>query len=92
MPEGQKSYSKTKPIRIEEFDAEKSWWPKRKESDVAWKVKIADITARGYDLDIKNPTREEVEVEYSSAELIEMLQISFKKSGKLLQELKKDMA
>jgi len=59
---------------------------------VAWKVKIADIAARGYDLDIKNPHREEAEVEYSSAELIEMLQISFKKSGKLLQELKKDMA
>ena len=25
-PEGQKSYSKTRPIRIEEFDAEKQWW------------------------------------------------------------------
>jgi type I restriction enzyme M protein len=92
LPEGQKSYSKTKPIRIEEFDAEKAWWPKRKESDVAWKVKIADIAARGYDLDIKNPHREEAKAEYSSAELIEMLQISFEKSGKLLQELKKDMA
>jgi len=92
LPEGQKSYSKTKPIRIEEFDAEKSWWPKRKESDLAWKVKIADIAARGYDLDIKNPHREEAKVEYSSAELIEMLQTSFEKSSKLLQELKKDMA
>jgi len=25
-PEGQKSYSKTKPIRLEEFDPEKAWW------------------------------------------------------------------
>ena len=25
-PEGIKSYNKTKPMRIEEFDAEKQWW------------------------------------------------------------------
>ena len=92
MPEGQKSYSKTKPIRLEEFDTEKAWWPKRKETDVAWKVRIDEIESRGYDLDIKNPMREETEAEYSSAELIEMLQASFEKSSKLLQELKKDMA
>jgi len=90
LPEGQKSYSKTKPIRIEEFDAEKAWWPKREESDVAWKVKIADIAARGYDLDIKNPHRKETEVEYSSAELIEMLQASFNRSNDLLRQLKKE--
>jgi type I restriction enzyme M protein len=54
-PEGAKSYSKTKPMRIEEFAPEKKWWNKRKENDQAWKVSIADIKARGYNLDIKNP-------------------------------------
>ncbi len=54
-PPGAKSYSKTKPLRIAEFDAEKKWWAKRKESDQAWKVSLADIKARGYNLDIKNP-------------------------------------
>jgi type I restriction enzyme M protein len=54
-PEGAKSYSKTKPMRIEEFATEKKWWGKRKESDQAWKVSIEDIKARGYNLDIKNP-------------------------------------
>ncbi len=54
-PEGATSYSKTKPLRIEEFAAEKKWWGKRKESDQAWKVSIEDIKARGYNLDIKNP-------------------------------------
>jgi type I restriction enzyme M protein len=54
-PAGAKSYSKTKPLRIEEFDAEKKWWKKRKENDQAWKVSLADIQARGYNLDIKNP-------------------------------------
>jgi type I restriction enzyme M protein len=54
-PEGVKSYSKTKPMRIEEFEPERKWWGKRKESDQAWKVSIEDIKARNYNLDIKNP-------------------------------------
>jgi hypothetical protein len=40
-----KSYNKTKPIRIEEFDAEKAWWGSeadgfaaRVENERAWKV------------------------------------------------------
>jgi len=44
-PEGRKSYSKTKPIRIEEFANEKAWWGKeendfveRQEGELAWKI------------------------------------------------------
>jgi len=54
-PEGSKSYSKTKPMRVEEFDSERSWWNKRAESEQAWRVPIDDIVASGYNLDIKNP-------------------------------------
>jgi len=54
-PEGYKSYSKTKPIRIEEFAAEKAWWSQREESDVAWKVSADTIKASSYNLDVKNP-------------------------------------
>lgn len=54
-PDGVKSYNKTKPIRIEEFEAEKKWWKKRKESERAWKVSVGDIAAAGFNLDIKNP-------------------------------------
>ena len=56
-PPGAKSYNKTKPIRIDEFDVEKEWWgvtkgksarpgepnlKKREENEFAWKV---DFTA-----------------------------------------------
>lgn len=88
MPEGYKAYSKTKPIQVNEFDPIKKWWKKRKESDVCWKVSIQTIKDRGYDLDIKNPTRQEEEHEYSSGELMEMLHQSFLKSDKLLNQLK----
>jgi len=54
-PEGYKSYSKTKPIRIEEFDPEKKWWDKREENEYAWKVSAEDIKTNNYNLDIKNP-------------------------------------
>ncbi|MGO8901970.1 MAG: N-6 DNA methylase [Isosphaeraceae bacterium] len=54
-PPGYKSYSKTKPIRIEEFAPEKKWWNKRKENEHAWKVPVEQIKSSGYNLDIKNP-------------------------------------
>lgn len=54
-PDGYKSYSKTKPMRIEEFEPEKAWWTDREESERAWRVSVDDIAASGYNLDIKNP-------------------------------------
>ena len=54
-PAGAKSYNKTKPMRIEEFDVEKAWWHNREETERAWKVSVDTIAANGYNLDIKNP-------------------------------------
>ena len=54
-PEGYKSYSKTKPIRIQEFEPEKAWWNNRQENEYAWRVGVEAIKAGNYNLDIKNP-------------------------------------
>lgn len=54
-PAGYKSYSKTKPIRFEEFEPEQAWWDNREENEFAWKVSVEDIKANNYNLDIKNP-------------------------------------
>jgi type I restriction enzyme M protein len=59
-PEGYKSYSKTKPLRIEEFEPEKAWWDNREENEFAWRVPIEEIKSNGYNLDIKNPNVEDV--------------------------------
>jgi type I restriction enzyme M protein len=91
LPEGQKSYSKTKPIRLKEFDPIKKWWDDRKESELAWKVPIKEIEARGWDLDIKNPHKKEEEIEHSSSELIEMLEDSFQDSQQILESLKSEL-
>ena len=54
-PEGYKSYSKTKPMRIEEFAPEKAWWHDRTENECAWRVGIDRIRERGFNLDVSNP-------------------------------------
>lgn len=88
MQEGVKAYSKTRPIKIEEFDPIKKWWNKREESEVCWKVPIETIIEKGFDLDFKNPTKQEETHEYSSFELMQMLENSFAKSNMLLNQLK----
>jgi type I restriction enzyme M protein len=42
-------------MRIEEFAPEKAWWNNRTENEYAWKVKVTDVIASNYNLDIKNP-------------------------------------
>ena len=54
-PEGYKSYSKTKPMRIEEFAPEKAWWENRVENEFAWKASMDEIRERNFNLDIANP-------------------------------------
>ena len=91
LPAGQKAYSKTKPIQLKEFAPIKEWWNNRQTSEVAWKVGIKDIEARGWDLDIKNPNKKEEEIQHSSLELIEMLEDSFSESQKILASLKSEL-
>ena len=60
VPSSQKAYSMTKPIRLEHLQGCIDWWGsakrhKREETELAWRVDIEDIKARGYNLDIKNP-------------------------------------
>lgn len=61
-PPGVKNYSKTRPMRLEEFATEEAWWgfeadgfATRVANEQAWKVSADDIKARGWNLDIKNP-------------------------------------
>lgn len=75
-PEGVKNYSKTKPMKFEEFQQEIDWWgneadgfASRIETKQAWKVSIEDIIERNFNLDIKNPYQDEV-VSHDPEELL----------------------
>jgi len=94
-PEGYKSYSRSKPLTIGEFDLEKKWWggaarKGRKTSAYAWKVSAKEIAERNYNLDCKNP--HEVAVNHRDPE--ELMQ-EYKDIVRLLEEaqnaLKKEL-
>jgi len=88
LHEGVKAYSKTKPIRIEEFEPLKKWWKKRTESEVSWKVSMDTIIERNYDLDIKNPNTKIDEIKLDRNEILKDLKNSFQRSISLIEELK----
>jgi type I restriction enzyme M protein len=63
VPEGQKAYSMTRPIRLEHLADCAAWWggakrKGRKEGPRAWKVTAEEVKTRVYNLDIKNPHTE----------------------------------
>tara|TARA_B100000212_G_scaffold318467_1_gene274932 strand:- start:92 stop:640 length:549 start_codon:yes stop_codon:yes gene_type:complete len=62
LPEGMKSYNKTKPINFREFKPIQDWWGTEKddfksrvETEQSWKVSIEEITSCNFNLDFKNP-------------------------------------
>lgn len=92
LPEGYKNYTKTKPIRCEEFELEKSWWNNREENEYAWKVNIEEIKKRNYNLDFKNPNKEEEDLGDPKALLekyINAKEILEETQDKLIAELSK---
>jgi len=91
LPESYKSYSKTKPIQMSEFENLKQWWNNREENDCAWQVDIKTIKENGWNLDIKNPRQAKEEKQHNSAQLLDMLHQSFTKGDELLGQLRKEL-
>ena len=89
LPEGQKSYSKTKAIQFAEFVPIIEWWDKREENEVAWIVKVEDLK-RGFDLDVKNPTSTVEVRELSVPDCLEQFRKSLDRVGKVLAAVEKE--
>ena len=87
-PEGYKSYNKSKPITVKEFDTEKAWWNNREENQYAWKVSAEEIKARGYNLDIKNP-HQEADTLGTPEEILEQYRTTENKIGSIQDEIVK---
>jgi type I restriction enzyme M protein len=56
-PDGRKKYSKTKPMRFEEFADCTGWWEAREENERAWRVPVSALEATAFNLDLRNPHR-----------------------------------
>jgi type I restriction enzyme M protein len=96
VPEGQKAYSMTRPIKQEHFADCVVWWggPSREgraETEQAWRVPIAQIQERNYNLDLKNPHT--VSADHGDPEeLLASLQAAELKSAELRDQLKAILA
>jgi type I restriction enzyme M protein len=54
LPEGRKNYTKTQPLRFEEFARLLEWWHDRSDTEQAWRVPV-DRVIGDYNLDLRNP-------------------------------------
>ena len=91
LPEGLKSYSKTNPIRNEEFDPIRKWWGNKVENEVAWKVSVEEIVNNNYNLDIKNPNNSEEKILESPQELIKKLRNNYEEINTLLDSIEAEL-
>jgi len=93
LPEGQKAYNKTRPMRPEEMEACKKWWGNietrrgRKETEQAWCVDVKEIIENNYNLDIKNPHVGE-QVSHDSVQLLQQYEKQQNEIADLRNQLK----
>jgi type I restriction enzyme M protein len=95
LPEGRKSYTKTNPLRYEEFQPCLEWWNDRTVNQRAWKVPLDDVLK--YDsaqklisvnLDLKNPN-DEPELEHlPPGQLVEDVIANERKILAILEEIR----
>jgi type I restriction enzyme M protein len=93
--EGIKNYTKTRPIRFEEFQGLRDWWASRVENEHAWKVVVDEVlkmdesgSVLTVNLDLKNPNVSN-DLEYRPpTELVESISAKERHISALMDEIK----
>ncbi len=95
LPEGVKNYTKTRPLKFEEFEPLIEWWDAREENEHAWKVRADDVfkydenkNLLSVNLDIKNPNRKDDLVHLPPFELAESILAKENQIAELMDEIK----
>lgn len=101
LPEGRKTYSKTKPMQFEDFANCIAWFrsKKRKESDFAWKLPASKLLAYNEDgsvascnLDQKNPNSAEALEHLPPAELVKDILAKERQIIEIMEEIDAELA
>ncbi len=97
QPEGRRGYSKTKPMRYEEFAGCAQWWggegrESREQNERAWSVSAEQIAASGYNLDLTNPRVGDDLFHRPPAELVDELIKTEQEILGLLGELRAELS
>jgi type I restriction enzyme M protein len=95
LPDGQKNYTKTRPMQFEEFATLLEWWDNRVENEYAWKVRVDDVlkydenkNLLSVNLDIKNPNRKDDLEHLPPVELAESILAKEKQIAAIMDEIK----
>ena len=91
VPQGQKSYSKTKPMLLEHIQPIVEWWggesrEGRDTTELSWFVPIQVIKDRNYDLDLKNPSGVNID-QLDVEEMMEKYDSAVKDREEILKKL-----
>jgi len=99
LPEGVKNYTKTRPIRYEEFSDCQNWWKSRTENGRAWRVPVTEVLKYAPDgsllsanLDVKNPSRAADLEHLPPAELASSIAAKERQIAGLMDEIKRLLA
>jgi type I restriction enzyme M protein len=88
LPEGYKSFSKTKPFRDMHLDGVRAWWNNRDNGDEnAYVVTKDEVIANGYNLDFKNPNKVVEEHEFTLEELLSSMNEKTNNISHLLEKI-----
>jgi len=99
-PERQKiknpCYTKTMPLRFNEFEPLIEWWGNRLENEHAWKISVSDIIKYNDDgkllsinLDINNPNKKETDEFIEPKIIVEKMLTTEKEISSILNNIKK---
>ncbi len=96
-PEDRKKYSKTKPMRFEEFADCQAWWDglgrqDRTENEHAWRVPLADLEDSNFNLDRKNPNHLDDLAHRPPGELVAELLAAEREITQLLHKIQSELA
>ena len=89
LPEGYRSFSKTKPFRSVHLDSVRKWWNDRDSKDLnSYKVTIDEVISKEYNLDFKNPNKLVEEKVYTLDELLTTMDVKSKNIVSLVDKIK----
>ena len=91
LPEGRKQYTKTKPMKFEEFSPALDWWNSREENENAWKVSVDDVAKNNYNLDIKNQNSAKTEEFRAPEEIVASIIEKEDRIAKLMFEIQSEV-
>lgn len=89
LPEGYRSFSKTKPFKSVHLDGVRKWWNDRDKEDLnSYKVSIDEVVSKEFNLDFKNPNKLVEEKEYTLDELLTTMEVKSRNIVSLVDKIR----